>query len=41
MPEVSYRQGRDNIPSPVAPAAASSPFLDPTFMDHIVRVVAA
>jgi hypothetical protein len=41
MPEVSYRQGGDNIPLPVAPAAASNPFLDPAFMDHIVRVVTA
>jgi hypothetical protein len=41
MPEVSYRQGRDNIPPPMAPAAMSNPFLNPIFMDHIVRVVAA
>ena len=30
----------DNIPLPVAPVAGSNPFLDPAFMEHIVRVVA-
>jgi hypothetical protein len=33
--------GGGNIPSSVALIAESNPFLDPTFMDHIVRVVAA
>ena len=41
MPEVSARQGGDNIPPPVTPVAGSNPFLDPAFMEHIVRVVAA
>jgi len=41
MPEVSNRQGGDNIPPIVAPVAGSNPFSDPAFMEHIVRVVAA
>ena len=41
MPEVSDRHGGDNIPPPVAPVAGSNPFLDPAFMEHIVRAVAA
>jgi hypothetical protein len=40
MPEVSDRQGGDNIPPPVAPVDWSNPFLDPAFMDHIVRAIA-
>ena len=31
----------DNIPPPVAPVAESNLFSDPTFMEHIVRAVAA
>jgi hypothetical protein len=41
MPEVSNRQGGDNIPPIVAPVTGSNPFSDPAFMEHIVRVVAA
>jgi hypothetical protein len=40
MPEVSDRQGGDNIPPLVAPVAGSNLFLDPAFMEHIVRAVA-
>jgi hypothetical protein len=32
--------GGDNIPPSVSLVAGSNPLLDPTFMDHIVRVVA-
>jgi len=39
MPEVSDRQGEDNIPPPVEPVAGSNPFSDPAFMEHIVRAV--
>jgi hypothetical protein len=41
MPEVSDRQGGDNIPSPVEPVAGSNPISDSVFMEHIVRAVAA
>jgi hypothetical protein len=41
MPEVSNRQGGDNIPPPVSLIAGSNPFSDPAFMEHIVRAVAA
>ena len=41
MPEGSDRQGGDNIPPPAAPVAESNLFSDPTFMEHIVRAVAA
>jgi hypothetical protein len=41
MPEVSDRQGGDNIPPLVAPVAGSNPFLDLAFIEHIVRAVAA
>jgi hypothetical protein len=41
MPKVSNRNEGDNIPLPVAPIAGSNPFLDPTFIEHIVRAVAA
>jgi len=40
MPEVSDRQGGDNIPPLVASVAGSNPFLDPAFMEYIVRAVA-
>ena len=36
IPEVSDRQGGDNIPPLVALVARSNPFSDPTFMEHIV-----
>jgi hypothetical protein len=39
MPEVSDRQRGDHVPPPVALTTVSNPFSDPTFMDHIVRVV--
>ena len=41
MSEVSDRQGGDHVPPLVAPTAVSNPFLDPTFMDHMVRAVVA
>jgi hypothetical protein len=41
MPEVSDRQRGDHVAPLVVLVAASNPFSDPTFMDHIVRVVAA
>jgi len=41
MLEVSNRQGGDNIPPLVALVAGSNPFSDPSFMEHIVRAVAA
>ena len=41
MPEVSDRNGGDNIPLLVAPVARSNPFSDPAFIEHIVRAVAA
>ena len=41
MPEGSDKQGGDNIPPPMALVAESNLFSDPTFMEHIVRAVAA
>jgi len=41
MPQGSNIQRGDNIPPPVAPVAESNLFLDPAFMEHIVRAVAA
>jgi len=41
IPEVSDRQGGDNIPPPVVLVAGSNPFSDPAFMEHIVRAIAA
>jgi len=40
MLEVSDKHEGDHVSPPVAPAIVSNPFLDPAFMDHIVRVVA-
>jgi hypothetical protein len=40
MPEVSNRQGGDNIPPPVALVAGSNPFSDLAFMEHTMRAVA-
>jgi hypothetical protein len=39
--EASDKQGGDNVPPPVASTVASNPFSDLTFMDHIMRAVAA
>jgi len=35
MPEVSDRHKGDHVSPQVAPAAASNPFSDPAFMDHM------
>ena len=39
--KVSDRQGGDHVPPLVAPTTVSNPFLDPAFMDHLVRAVVA
>jgi hypothetical protein len=41
LPDASDKQGGDNVPPLVALAAASNPFSDLAFIDHIVRAVIA